>query len=245
MNLLDHFHGPLEGLWAGVHNAWMTFLANAVTHRLPQPYMAVSSSSFGIEVDVAAVDRMTEAGTIGDWRPDWQPPPPNATVPFAIATDEMEIRVFTNQSRDMELVGAVEFVSPANEDRDESRDGFVSKCHDYLQNGIGLVIVDVVTSRRVSLHNDLMTRLGHPQEARPGHLYVSAYRPLGANGDGTLDVWHYPLAVGRPLPTVPFCLRGGISVPAELAETYADACRFTNMDRAMQRLRPLPAQQPQ
>jgi hypothetical protein len=46
------------------------------------------------------------------------------------------------------LVGAIELVSPANKDRSTHRDAFVSKCETYLRQGIGLVIIDVVTEGR-------------------------------------------------------------------------------------------------
>jgi hypothetical protein len=245
MNLLDHFHGPLEPIWAGFHYNWMGHLANAVTGHLPAPFYAYASGHFGFEIDVAAVERLDDAGQLNGWEPKWTPPPPSSTIPFAIVTDELEVRLVEGQGGNARLVGAVEFVSPANKDRLEHRETFVTKCQRYLQDGIGLVIVDVVTSRHANLHNDLMARLGRPAEAMPGHLYATSYRPTGSNGDGELAIWRHTLGVGRQLPTVPLWLFGGICVPADLSTTYAATCKFTDVERAAQVFRPSPAQQPQ
>ena len=57
------------------------------------------------------------------------------------------------------LVAAVEVVSPANKDRATHRRAFVAKCAAYLQQGIGLIVVDVVTKRHASLHAALLNRL--------------------------------------------------------------------------------------
>jgi hypothetical protein len=37
-------------------------------------------------------------------------------------------------------------------------------------------------------------------------------------------VWHEPLAVGRPLPTLPLWLTGGLCLPVELGATYERTC---------------------
>ena len=105
----------------------------------------------------------------------------------------------------------------------------MAKCRDYLAHGSGVVLVDTVTDKHFNLHNDLMDAIGHPAERLGGHLYATAYRATGKNGDGHLDLWSHPLAVGGPLPTLPLWLFGGILVPADLAATYAQACEKLRM----------------
>lgn len=230
MTLLDHHHEPLANVlqWNAFHQAWLTLIAFDMNAFLPPDWYAEPGSRFGIEVDVAALERMHDAETNGfghDWKPTWSAPAATATIPFAVATDEEEVRVYGDPGDGMRLVGAVELVSPANKDRPEYRQNFVSKCHGYLQDGVGLVLVDTVTSRHFNLHNDLLDHLGHAGERIDGHLYATAYRPMGANGSGSLDLWLHPLTITGELPTVPLWLNGGISVPVRLPDTYADTCR--------------------
>jgi hypothetical protein len=78
---------------------------------------------------------------------------------MAVLTDVIEVQVFSTSAGPI-LVGAVELVSPANKDRASHREAFVTKCASYLQQGIGLVIADVVTERRANLHAELLARVG-------------------------------------------------------------------------------------
>ena len=50
----------------------------------------------------------------------------------------------------------LKLVSPANKDRAAHRHLFGVKCGSYLQAGVGLVIVDVVTDRAGNLHRGLL-----------------------------------------------------------------------------------------
>ena len=49
------------------------------------------------------------------------------------------------------LVAVIELVSPANKDRPAKRRLFAAKCATYLSRGIGLIVLDVVTSRQANL----------------------------------------------------------------------------------------------
>jgi hypothetical protein len=128
------------------------------------------------------------------------------------------------------LAGAVELVSPANKDRPAHREALVSKCAAYLQAGVGLVLVDVVTDRSADLPRELLARLGAGDPGPGPSLSGSAYRPVERNGSAALDVWRKPLAVGQPLPTLPLWLRGGLCLPVELeapptsARVWSSAC---------------------
>src|SRR5262249_22391367 len=123
------------------------------------------------------------------------------------------------------LAGAIELVSPANKDRAAHRDAFVSKCASYLQQGVGLVVVDVVTERTANLHQELLTRLQAGDPGAADLLYAAAYRPIERDGKPHLDMWYERLAVGAALPTLPLWLRGGICLPVELQATYERTCR--------------------
>lgn len=123
------------------------------------------------------------------------------------------------------LAAAIELVSEGNKDRPEAREAFVAKCETYLQSGVGLVIVDAVTSRTSNLHDELMARIAPGVAAWGERLYAAAYRPSGKNGSAQLTVWQEPMALGLPLPTMPLWLLHGPYVPVHLEATYEDTFR--------------------
>jgi hypothetical protein len=224
--LQDHFHPPLSTRrhWHAFHNAWATYISSQLNQQLPQGYFAEANVQFGIEIDVAAFEESGPDALPGSLA-GWAPPAPTQTVPFALLTDNVEVLVFSGEGGPT-LAGAVELVSPANKDRPAHRDAFVSKCAAYLQQGVGLVLVDVVTERKANLHEELLTRLLVPRSEEPeAELYAAAYRPTGRDGQARLDFWTVLLAVGLPLPTMPLCLRGGFSLPLDLESAYDRTCR--------------------
>jgi len=225
MPLYDHFRPPLSlrRHWHAFHNAWSTYLASHLNDQLPQGYFAEANVQFGIEIDVATWEEEGPAptGAVAGWTA----PAPTQTVPVTLIGDVVEVLVFDREGGPT-LVGAIELLSPANKDRPEHRDAFVSKCAAYLQQGAGLVVVDVVTSRRVNLHEELMARLA-PSGTVPldADLYAVAYRPVERSTAPSLDLWEQTLSVGQPLPTVPLWLRGGLCLPVDLGATYERTCR--------------------
>ena len=172
---------------------------------------------FGVEIDVAAFEEPGRRHAGG-----WEPPPPPASHPFEMSEVVVEVGIFS-RSGGPRLAGAVELVSPANKDRPSHREALVSKCVTYLQAGVGLVIVDVVTERPADLQRELLLRLG-VADPGPGALSGSAFRPVERDGVRVLDVWREPLAVGQPLPTLPLWLRGGLCLPVELEAAYMRTC---------------------
>jgi hypothetical protein len=221
MPLLDHFHPPLSERrhWHAFHNSWATYLSSHLNALLPQGYFAEANVQYGIEIDVATFEEPGAAATAGHW----SPPPPQSSVPMAVPAAVVEVGIFSRSGGTV-LAGAVELVSPANKDRPATRDALISKCAAYLQAGVGLVLVDVVTERPADLHHDLLARLGAPDPGPGPALAGVAYRPVERDGATALDVWREPIAVGRPLPTLPLWLRGGLCLPVDLEATYTRTC---------------------
>ena len=235
--LQDHFRPPLSVRrhWQAFHNAWATYIASDLNRRLPPGYFAEPNVQFGIEIDVAAFDETPVSGdplaTDGGERglppseaTSWAPSAPVLTIPFPLVTDTVEVLLYESEAGPT-LAGAIELVSPANRDRSEHRDAFVAKCETYLQQGVGLVMVDAVTTRRANLHVELLQRYaaeGLP-EAQHG-LYTAAYRPIERDGEPSLEVWQQPLDLGSSLPTMPLWLRGSLCLPVDLEATYDRTC---------------------
>jgi hypothetical protein len=189
---------------------------------LPQGYFAEMRAHIGprIEVDVAngvAVAAYTSATV--------------QTMP-AVFPDEFEVLVF-DTSAGPTLVGAIELVSPGNKDRADARRAFAIKCANYLHQGIGLVVVDIVTSRHANLHDELIDVLRHGPECRfPGgaHLCCVSYRPIHSETDeDRIELRFITLAVGQALPVVPLALRNGPTVPVDLETSYTQARRRSRL----------------
>ena len=220
---LDHFHPPLSGRrhWHSFYNSWATYLSSQLNTLLPAGHFAEANVQFGVEINLAALEEPGAASA----PTGWVPPAPQASHPFERSGVVVEVGIFS-RSGGPQLAGAVELVSPANKDRPAHREALVSKCVTYLQAGVGLVVVDVVTERPADLHRELLVRLGvaDPGSAGPV-LSGSAFRPVGSrDGVGMVDVWREPIAVGLPLPTLPLWLRGGLCLPVELEATYERTC---------------------
>ncbi len=228
MPLQDHFHPPLRlrRAWTSFHSSWATYLSADLNRRLPEPYFAQANVKFGIEIDVATFDGAAGDTTSPGPSPGgWAPPAPALMLPITVLTDIVEVQVFGGADGPT-LVGAVELVSPSNKDRASEREAFVSKCAAFLQQGVGLVIVDVVTERRANLHTALLARLGTPDPgALSADLYAAAYHPVRTEGKTTVNIWQEALAVGNVLPTLPLWLLGGVCLPVELEATYERTCQ--------------------
>jgi hypothetical protein len=226
MTLLDHFHPPLRTVrqWHSFHHAWATYIASELNRLLPEGYAAEPNIWFGVEIDVAAFEHDAPGEGLPDSFSRWDGPPPAQTIPLTLIEDVAEVRILGPDSP-LLLAGAIELVSPSNKDRPESRDAFVSKCAAYVQQTVGLMIVDVVTERHADLHNELMDRLGTPAESEASPLYAASYRPTRIEGENHLEVWREGLAVGQPLPRLPLWLRGSICIGLDLDATYTRTCR--------------------
>jgi len=148
------------------------------------------------------------------------PSAPALTVPLGVITDVVEVQVFGGVDGPV-LAGAIELVSPSNKDRPAEREAFVAKCAAYLHQGVGLVIVDIVTTRRANLHEALLVRLGASAKlALTANLYATAYHPVQQGGTTNVEIWQEALALGEPLPTLSLWLRGGPCLPIELEAPY-------------------------
>ncbi|MDX1947194.1 MAG: hypothetical protein SFU86_17470 [Pirellulaceae bacterium] len=234
MPLLDHIHPPLstQRHWESFHTTWAGAIADSLNERwLPEGYFAEEQlqPSARVEIDVATFEkagRPPVAGGIAlDARKIWSPVAATWTMPGVIP-EGLEVLVFSSEGGPT-LVGAIELVSPANEDRPATRKAFATKCASYLHQGIGLLIVDVVTSRSANLHNELVALLDQPAEFQlpaPAELYAVAYRPVRRGEADVIDTWPAPLTLGRSLPELPLWLAADLVVPVNLESTYADAC---------------------
>jgi hypothetical protein len=235
MPLLDHFRAPLfpRYPWESFHTFWAVSIAERLNALLPQRYLATVQTHLGsqIEADVAegeglsgGEDEPADGQAGGVAVQPWAPPVATLVMP-AVFPDDFEVHV-RDRLEDARLVAAVELVSPRNKDRPESRRAFAAKCAVYLQRGIGLATVDIVTTRQFNLHNAMIEVMGWSAEfAMPAEsaLYAAAYRPARRQEKNEIDVWPVALALGESLPLLPLALKGTRAVPLDLEAAYSDA----------------------
>jgi hypothetical protein len=239
MPLFDHFRPPVEDAlpWDSLHSAWATYIASALNQRwLTRDYIALEHTHVGpqVEIDVGTFERpafpitstMNNGGGGVATLPEVYVPPQALTAIPAVFPDRFEVRVFSRRDG-RQLVGAIELVSPSNKDRAEERRAFVAKCASYLHEGVSVVLIDVVTTRRANLHNDLLQFLNAPTGLLPDqtYLYAAAYRPVMRNQTPQFDVWAETCSLATALPTMPLRLTGDLFVPVEFEATYQETCR--------------------
>jgi hypothetical protein len=240
--LLDHFHPPLSTgrHWEGFHARWASSIADALNlDLLPAGYFAEAQVHVGsrVEIDVATFERDVPAvpgnggvatATVATKR-TWSPPVPAMIIP-AIFPDSIEVLVLSSESGPT-VVAAIELVSPGNKDRDEARTAFCAKCASYIQQGIGLMVVDIVTNRQANLHNELIALLEKGEEflLPAGPLYATSYRPVRRAGADQIEVWSGPIAVGQALPLLSLALDKGMCVPLDLEAAYKDTCERSRL----------------
>jgi hypothetical protein len=238
MPLLDHFHPPLTPTrhWESFHSGWASSIADRLNEELlPENYFAEENVHSGarVEIDVATYEKSelgsspdSGGGTATLARRTWTAPAPSESIP-AIFPDTFEVRVFSIEGG-ARLVAAIEFVSPGNKDRPETRLAFVAKCASYLHEGVSLLIVDIVTNRLANMHNELMSLLNARESCLMPlgtSLYCAAYRPVLRNDQAMIDMWKESFSVGSPLPVMPLIVSDDLQIPIDLEATYSDLCK--------------------
>jgi len=239
MPLLDHFHPPLlpTHSWESFHARWAAAIADSLDRMLPPRYFAEVHAHLGsrVEADVLEFEANSQDVTNGIAGGSvavqtWAPPVATQSMP-TLFPDDMEVRVL-DILEGTTLVGVIELISPRNKDRAFARQAFAAKCSGYLQRGVGVIMIDIVTNRQANLHNELVRLLGQPDVfALPANtrLYAVAYQPVRRDEQNWIDHWPTVFAVDDTLPTLPLALRGGFYVPIDLEATYTDArqrCRL-------------------
>jgi hypothetical protein len=234
MPLLDHFNPPLSRThpWRSFHGAWAAAIARLLNQGiLPEGYYAVPlvDREGPVEIDVATLREHGAAGTAGGAPAPqaWTPPAPGLAVAVELPPAEgVEVQVFADDG-DPRLAAAVELLSPRNKDRPPARQAFAVKCVGYLQQGSSVVVVDTVTTRRADLNAAILSLLGVEAgtAAPPSGLSAVSYRAVGRDEEmQQLQLWPEPLALGRPLPTLPLWIASDFSVPLDLEASYQTTC---------------------
>jgi Protein of unknown function (DUF4058) len=241
MPLLDHFHTPMDPrhAWESFHSRWTNSIADQLNEILPQRFFAQVQVHLGSQVEADVVefeissgpDEPTDDNGVGGVAVQaWAPPVAVHTMPVVFPD---VFRVIVRDELDgARLVAVVELVSPSNKDRPDSRLVFAGKTAAYLQSGVGLIVIDIVTDRHFNVHDELVEVLGLDSSFSmedDAHLYAVAYRPIRRAETDQIDTWTVVLSVGSTLPVLPLALRGSHAIPLDLNAAYDDACRRSRL----------------
>lgn len=239
MPLRDHFRPPVSkrSSWEGFHGGWPMAMVQELLPVLPDGFVAEPRVHLGsfYEIDVCTFEnyddeRTTEASD----RQDGGMATATAVAPtpsLAVETEfpdqyAYEVLIF-DLERERQLVAAVEIVSPANKDRPDSRQLFVTKCANLLQKGVCVSIVDLVTIRRFNLYVELLALLRRKDStfADPPEAYAATCRKRTIGDKTTLETWSYRLEVGQRLPMLPIWLSEDRHVLLDMEASYEETCR--------------------
>ena len=195
--MVDHFHPPLSTRrhWHSFHNAWATYLSADLNRKLPPGYFAEAHVQFGLEIDVAMFRDEIPPESSSQTKLS----KPTCSIPFDPPEDRVEIRVFGSEEGPV-LAAAIELVSPANKDREESRSAFSNKCIHLLSSGAGVLVVDLVTSRKANLAVDIQNRMQGLSNEKSASIYTVSFRPVIQKEDSHIEIWEETLKVGEALP---------------------------------------------
>ena len=233
MPLLDHFHPPWSKLrtWDAFHATWAVELAGLLNDGLlPHSFVALPLTKVGtrVEIDVATVNGAGSAlprhSAGGTATAVWAPPLPALDVSIDFThLDLFEVQI-RREDDSLRLAAAIELVSPGNKDRESHHRAFSVKCANYLQEGVGLLVVDVVTHRSGNLHGELLELLGLPSAPDDGsspELYAAAYRTIGPEEASHFQSWLEGLTLAAPLPKMPLWIMEERCVPVDLEAAYS------------------------
>jgi Protein of unknown function (DUF4058) len=236
MPLLDHFTEPVDprANWQSFYHRWANSIANTLDRTLPERFFARVEVNLGRDAgaDVTEEELHELTGLNGSGGTAVQTySPPRQTVIPANYPDESSVQI-RDSRRGARLVAVIELVSPANKDRPDRRRAFAVKSLAYLQNGVGLVVIDVVTESHFNLHNEMMQVL----DVDPSFLlvddppiYVVGYQPEEDEAQSQIVAWPRVLEIGAPLPEVPLYLRGTGCVSLDLEGTYMETRRVARV----------------
>ena len=237
MPLLDHFRPPIfnKGSWEGFHGMWPALMVMDLYKSLPKQYTAEPRVHLGknFEVDICTFDVGQERTFASSHSESvvatavWAPPEPTLTLELD-PTDlyEYEVLIFDHQ-RGRELVAAIEIVSPANKDRPEARQAFVSKCAALLQKKICVSVVDLVTVKHINLYCEVLDVFGQTDPAfspDPPSTYAVTCRSHALPTRSRFESWAYPMVVGQKLPVLPIWLDNDHAISLELEASYQQTC---------------------
>ncbi len=243
MPLREHFTPPPRTTWQSFHGLWPTMIVQKLFGQLPPRYRLAPNYQLGrsYEIDIGAFDTdplapRTDSGWIDEsdggvatlTRTEiLAEPMVDLGIEFP-PQDEVEVHIYDDEY-DQRLVAAIEFVSPANKDRPDSRKAFVSKCTQLLRQKVCVALVDVVTNRNFNLYSEILAQFDD-SEPKTSSIYSAMLRSRIGRTQSRIQAWHFPLKVGKPIPPLPLELSETEAIEVDLEGTYEETCKYLRIE---------------
>ena len=153
--------------WRSFHNHWIVRLVEYLNAGvLPAGFQARPTELIiGIEPDVLLLQTTDHPETNG---PKASQPTLGEATTTAVLPPPAELPIVGIYSAydTNRLVSAIEIVSPGNKDRPEAIQSFVEKVLFLLQEGVHVMVVDVIRLPRQAMRRPMLRRYRHPPAFR-------------------------------------------------------------------------------
>jgi hypothetical protein len=217
------------GIYHSFHNLWIAGLNNALNGgMLPTDYYALVEQHAGRTV--------ADVLTLHASRPNGEPPPSRGGIAVAEAPPKVRRELTATEAyRQLRrtlairhvtghrLIALLEIVSPANKDRPESVNTFVTKAIEALEMGIHILLLDIFPPGRhdrQGMHGALWSHFDQVPYDLPADepLTIASYS-AGQPAKAYLE----HLSMGGALPDMPLFLQSDRYVSVPLESTYQAA----------------------
>jgi hypothetical protein len=215
--------------WRSFHRHWIVRLVEYLNQDVLPPIFYARPTEFiiGVEPDVLLLQEHDQPNGFTSTQTALAEATLTAVLP---APAELPIVGIYSSYDATRLVAVIELVSPGNKDRPEAIQAFVEKVVFLLQDGVHVLVIDVLSLPQLSIRRPILGRLGLEQEtAAEGTLWISSYCSLpGGEPYPHVEVreWAQPAAIGNRLPSAPLFLRSDkLWVTVDLEATYQATLR--------------------
>ena len=244
MPLRDHTKEPysLTGNMQALHGRWPNVALDYLNRVLPMRYRMLPTSHLGrfYELDIAAVDRMPRDaeepgfGSGSSGTATLTTPQPTLVLEYSepkFPVYEVKVMEIATQR----IVAVIEFASPSNKDRPDTRAEFAAKCAHFYKNRVCVSIIDVAVEQKFNLYSDTLDLLGHEDPAFSGKRVPQYAATIIARENENswvrrIESWAYPLFAGQTLPKIPIILSDTETVMLDLEVTYEECMTSLRMD---------------
>jgi hypothetical protein len=221
------------GVFHSFHSAWITHLAEALNGGLlPSGYYALGEQHAGrIVTDVLTLhtskpdDTLPVAPSEGGIALAEAPPTVRRQLTGIETYRQLRRTLAIRHISGHRLIALIEIVSPANKDRAESVEVFVTKTIEALELGIHVLLIDILLPGRHNprgLHGEIWNEFDEkPYELPPAEPFTFASYTAGT----PVKAYVEHSAVAGRLPDMPLFLHSDRYVPVPLESTYQAAYR--------------------
>ena len=204
---LHHWPNPRVP-WRSFHNHWIVRLVEHLNKGILPPGFQARPTEFivGIEPDVLLLQEADHPASNGP-RPALNEATTTAVLPPSAELPIVGIYSAYDTSRS---VAAIEIVSPGNKDRPEAVRSFVEKVIFLLQDGVHVMVIDVISLPQQPIRRPILERLGLATAESDSGLWLSSYCAIPEDSPHphfTIKEWASLAAISTPLPTLPLFLQ--------------------------------------